>query len=326
VTASYSGDSNNASSSATAALILIISKEASTTAASVTPTVSQQPGSTFNFSAAVSPTSVGTPTGTVNLVLSGTTTVLASATLSNGKATISYAPPGTGQYQVVYVGDVNFTSSTSSAVGVSIQPLNFTISLPSNTLTVTDGQSVTTTVTLTSVSGYTGSLTLGALNTLTNVATSPCNSLPAYTTCTFAFTSSTTAGNLNLGPGTFPLANSTTTFTMTVNTDVPPAEPYPYPAGIVLLPGGLGGLAALVLGRRRRRNSRAHRLMLFAVAIALSGVALGLGGCGSGGSQYATPKGTTPIVLTVSGSPATGAVSLTNPDIVNSLTFQLTVQ
>jgi hypothetical protein len=120
-------------------------------------------------------------------------------------------------------------------------------------------------------------------------------------------------------------ANSNSTITLTVTTDVPPTPPFPYPAG-VLWPGGIG-LLALAFAMRKHRRALGARLMLLALCVLLSGATLGIGGCGTGAtSQYVTPKGTTPITLTFSGSPATGAPTVANPNITTTTTFQLTVQ
>jgi len=335
INASYGGDANNASSSATTALIVIIAKATSTTAASVyigtnpnTPTIAQVPGSPFTFVVYTASTTQGTPTGTVNLELAGTTTVVASATLGTATpvtcpsgfvcAAISYAPPATGQYQVAYAGDVNFAGSTSQAVTVSVRNQGYDLSMSNSTPTVPAGQSLSIPITVTSVSGYGGSVTVGALNLATNAATNACSALPAYMTCTFS------PGVVSLSGGLYPASNEVQTMMLTLNTDVPPAEPFPYPA--ILWPGGLGSFAALALARKRRRAAGGWRLMALVAGAVFSSLALGLGGCGSGTTTYTTPKGTTSMTLTLSGTPVTGAATVSNPNITNTITFQLTVQ
>jgi sugar lactone lactonase YvrE len=329
--ASYSGDANNASSHA-APFTLIITREPSATVAAVYPTVAQPSGSAFIFTATVSNVALGTPSGTVGLVAAGTTSpILATGNLSQVKqangsyldqATVTYTPPtatGTYSYQLVYGGDVNFLPSTSNTTSVMVQPVGYTVTIPSSGYTVTDGGSIVIPITITGISGYGGNVTVGAVNTTTNVDTPACTGLPTYVTCTF------TPGYVSLSGGNYPVSNPTGVFTLTLATSVPP----PTTAGASMLwPGCLAGLLALAIAKRRSRVR--SRMMTLMSCLLLAGMALGAGGCGSSGTgAFQTPKGTSNITLTFSGTPV-GGYGLVQPpiipNIVNTATISLTVQ
>jgi len=319
--ANYNGDANNSSSHA-APYILVIAREPNVTTATVSPTVAQPVNSPFTFTGVVTPSALGTPTGTMSLVAAGTTTpVLASATITANQAQLSYTPPGgvgDYQYQILYSGDVNFLPSTSNIVTASYRPVNYTITLPSTSYTVTDGQSITIPVTITGIAGYTGNITVGAVNVTTLAQTSPCTNLPTYVTCTFV------PGYVNLASGVYPAANPTAVIMMTLSTSVPP----PTTAGI-LWPGAVAGLLALALAIRKRRGLAQSRWMALLCCITLGSLALGISGCGgNSGSAYATPKGTTAVTLTCSGTPIGGYPTPPpyTPNLVNTATFSLTVQ
>jgi len=315
----YGGDANNASSSSATPLTVTVTQATSSVAVTVFPlgTVSQVAGSLVTFTANVTAAS-GTPTGTVSLVLAGTTTALASGTVSAGKVVLTYVPPATGSYQVIYSGDVNFKSSTSSAVAVSIGPQDFAVSASSSTLTTAAGQSVSTTITVTSISGYQGTITVGALNIVTGAVTDPCSALPAYVTCSFIFPQ----GALTLQRGTYPAANSSASFTLTVSTNVPPVKPYPSPTGSLIWPLGL---AALALTAKKRGSLARSRLTVLLWCVSLGGVVMGVSGCGNS-SAFVTPAGTTPITLTVSGPPVGQTAPPTLPNITHTVALSLTVQ
>ncbi len=328
INVAYGGDANNASSSNATPLIVTVTRASSNVAVTTYPltVVSQIPGSSVTFTSIVS-TAFGVPTGTVSLVLAGTTTPLATGTVVSAKsgggliyeAILAYLPPATGSYQMIYSGDVNFLSSTSSAVGVSIAPQDFTVTLSNSTLTLAPGQSASTTITVTSISGYQGTVTVGALNFATGAITNPCSTLPAYVTCSFA-PGSGTLSDL----GVYPAANPTATFALTINSNVPPVEPFPSPTGSVVWPVGL---VALALAVRKRGSVVRTRLTAVLWCVALGGLALGASGCGSG-SSYVTPAGTTAITLTLSGPPTTAQTTPvpTIPNITHTAQLTLTVQ
>jgi hypothetical protein len=268
----------------------------------------------------------------MSLYVAGTTTnavagpiAVGPIKLPNGSSALGavLTPPagtvnGNYSYQVIYTGDVNFLPSTSNVATVSYQPVGYTITLPSTSYTVTAGQSIQIPVTLTGISGYTGTITVGAVNVTTLAQTAPCTGQPSYVTCTFV------PGYVNLPSGVYPGANPTQVIMMTVTTSVPPPTAA---GGSILWPGAIAGMLALALATGRRRSLLQTRLMSVLLLVMLGSLALGVSGCGSGVS-YATPKGTSAITLTCSGTPVTAYTS-TQPytsNIVNTSTFSLTVQ
>ena len=128
ITASYSGDADNAPSTSTPMTLTV-----SPAATSVALTVPKGPvgsGKPLVFTAFVTPSPAGTqsPTGPV-VFYDGATTVLGKATVSGNLATLTLAglSPGSHSITAVYVGDGNFTTSTSApaqvvAVGSSSSP------------------------------------------------------------------------------------------------------------------------------------------------------------------------------------------------------------
>jgi sugar lactone lactonase YvrE len=321
--ANYNGDTYNSSSDA-APLILVITREPDTTTATVAPAVAQPVGSPFVFTGVVTPSALGTPTGTMSLVAAGTTTpVLATATVTANQVQLTYTPPGgigDYQYQIIYSGDVNFLPSTSNTVTASFRAVNYTITLPSSSYTVTDGQSITIPVTLTSISGYSGNITVGAVNVTTLAQTAPCTGLPSYITCSFV------PGYVALSATSYKTTgNPSAVIMMTLTTSVPPATTV---GASILWPGAVASMLAMALAMRRRRALLRTRWLAVLCCVVLGGLAM-VSGCSSGSSGYATPKGTTSITLTCSGSPVGGYPSPQppfTPNIVNTATFSLTVQ
>jgi hypothetical protein len=348
VNAFYSGDASNAGSNASAPLVVTVSKQAtsgatiaSTASASGPSTVivtqlTQTPGSTFYFDVTVSPAGIGSPSGTVNLVLAGTNSpILATATLSStGWAQLSYTTPataaaGTYRYQVVYGGDSNFNGSTSAAAAIQISPETYVISLPANTYYVAAGASIVVPITVTGLGGYTGNVTVGLVTPTMPVGvnspptiTSACTGMPANTSCVFS------PGIVALTNGSYPATNPSGVFNLTINTNIAPATPY---ASSLLWPGCLAGMLALLAAARKRGGVLRVRLLVLAFGLALSGAVLGMGGCGSG-SNFQTPVGTSSVTVSFSGSPIGGYPQTptnppsNNPAIPNTTTFQLTVQ
>ncbi|WP_414645961.1 Ig-like domain repeat protein [Bradyrhizobium sp. 26S5] len=125
--------------------------QASTTTAltsSLNPSVAGQPV-TFTATVSVTAPGTGTPTGAVNFLDGGT--LIGTGTLSGNRATFttSSLPTGSRTITAVYVGDSNYTTSTSSAVAQRVDPNSTTTALASSANPSTVGQSVTLTATIT---------------------------------------------------------------------------------------------------------------------------------------------------------------------------------
>jgi hypothetical protein len=105
---------------------------------------SEQPLATSSYAglplvltASVASTTQGAPTGTVNFSDSGS--VIASATLVGGSASATYLAPAAGSHSIVanYLGDTNFTASSSQASVTTVG------AMPDFTVTASGGSSQT---------------------------------------------------------------------------------------------------------------------------------------------------------------------------------------
>jgi subtilase family serine protease len=268
LTASYAG--NTAFSASTSAPVSVtISQDApvgTTTTLTASATQAIQ-GTTITLTAAVSPAAgTTTPTGTVTFY-SGTT-VLGTAPLSNGTAssTTSTLPMGTDSLTASYAPSGAFSASTSAVVSVTITQAvmpDFTIAASASTLTVTGGQSASTTLTITPTNGFNKPLTLG------------CAGLPSGSSCTFG----TAVAQVN-GTSTISLSISTQTLTAASTQKHSPNAPL-----FALLP-----LALLLPMKRRKEFVKA--LQLGAAAFILIAIGVGATGCAGGASAPASTQPT----------------------------------
>ncbi|MGE5644792.1 MAG: DUF4082 domain-containing protein [Acidobacteriota bacterium] len=154
ITAVYSGDSTytGSTSNALAQTVNSTSARATTTALSASAT-SVAAGGAVTLTATVSSSS-GTPTGSVQF--RDGSTVLATATLSSGRASLATSTLSAGSHSLTayYTGNSTYAASTSAAVSVTVN------SNPATTTTVsssanpsTSGQAVTFTANVTATSG-----------------------------------------------------------------------------------------------------------------------------------------------------------------------------
>jgi subtilase family serine protease len=247
--------------------------------------------------AKVAPTTgTGTPTGTVNFYLDGSATAAGSGTLSNGSAAFNYNPSalaaGNHTITATYEGDTTFAASTSSPATLGVQ--DFQITPSPATVTVTPGQTGTTTLIITPLGGFSQTLSYS------------CSAgLPSEATCNFT-------------------AVSATTETLAIATTAPSSRLDKGPFGrsnrifyALLLPG-LFGLVIPV--GNRKRTLRGVRLLSLAALLALS--TLWMPACGGGGSSGTsnpgTPAGTSSVTVTAT----TGGTSA----LTHTTTVTLTVQ
>jgi sugar lactone lactonase YvrE len=237
--------------------------------------------------AAVGWTGPVAPTGTVTFT-SGTTVLGSSQVDSIGIATLTVIlPTATESIVATYSGDGSYATSSSLAAtisgGIATQ---FTMQLSPSSLTLQSTQHASTTVTLTSLQGFSDTLQLGCLG------------LPYAATCTF----STPQVSLN--------ANGTSTVQLIVDTGDPLGAGSTaklerrQTSGVLLclLPCLLGiGLGA------RRRKFKASTLLLLVCMVAMT---LTASGC-SGLQVNGTPAGTYTFKVTASGKSSGATVSQT---------------
>jgi hypothetical protein len=310
LTASYSGDGNY--SKATGANSVTV-----TEAALLTPTVTVTPSASsittaqaLNVTVAVSGGSGNpTPTGTVTLTSGSYTSTV--TTLKDGSATINVPAGslavGTDTLTGSYSGDSNYSSATgvnSVTVTAAETPTFTVIGTP---VSVSPGATTgnTSTITVTSVDGFTGSVTLTAA-----IISSPAG---AQDLPTLSFVS---AGVVNVTPGTATLTISTTAATSgALARPVRPGARWYTANGT-----GLVAIALLIgigIGVPTRRHSGRVRLGLLVLLVTLIGGLLACGGSGSGGGGN---SGTTPGTYTVTVTGTSGSTTAMSPPI--TLTVQ----
>jgi subtilase family serine protease len=268
-------------------------KVATTTVLSGKPVVVNEGSTqTATLTAAVNPNSgTGTPTGEVSFFVHGTT-LLGSANLSQGSATLSYAAKGldvgTNLFTAVYGGDVNFVNSKSSALTVTVQ--DFTVTLPANPTTVTvsaPGGKGTTMLTITPEFGFAQAVSFS------------CTGLPSEATCS--------AGSVT--PNGAPIMT-----TLTITTTAPSASLQPgFRGGRVFYALLIPGLFGATLLSAKSKKSRFHQARSLALIIGLLCFSLWLPACGGGTTTPSvppdpgTPAGTTTVSVIAAG--AAGAPS-----------------
>ena len=240
------------------------------------------------------------PTGNVSFT-SGATT-LGTAPVTDGIATlsVSFAAAGTYSVSASYTGDSENQPSTSNAVSIAVGAPDFTVAVSPGTATITPGQSVAATLTITPVAGYSGTVRFS------------CGTLPSLAACVFA-------------PSSVAPSNGTAATTkLTITTTAPSAEtqrgavrslePIVWTSVVFLL-----FLPGHCLKRCRRRIYSLW-LLLFLIS---------LPGCG--GSNASSSGATTSSAPSTPGTP-TGMQTITvsandsTRKLSHSVTLQIVVQ
>ncbi|WP_187290258.1 Ig-like domain repeat protein [Terriglobus saanensis] len=308
--ATYSGDANYASSVSPSTIVtpLAIDSTIALTANTVTPLA----GANVTLTATLTePTgALIIPTGLVTFydTLNGTTRKLGTAMLvSNGVnaavavfSSTNYTA-GTHSAYAIYAGDGSYNTITSGQLLISVG--DFTLTMNPATMTISQGHSGQAVGLLTTVSGFTGTVTFGC--------TPPANTLA---TCSFSPSSLT-------GGGATTLTISTTADATSLMRNRPRGGSG-WPTGVAL-----GALSMAFFARRSRMRS-------VLLALLLSMAALGAWGCSSGTSTTTggstTIGGGTPIGT---GSPlGTSSFTLTTAATDGSTTvrhnysYQVTIQ
>ena len=248
-------------------------------------------GTSVTFNASVTSSGVTKPSGNISL-FDGDTSIASTTLDSNGNAafTSSALSAGTHSITVHYAGDSTHDASTSgSSLVETISAADFTLSA-TGSVTVTDGQSGTATITVTP-EGVFGS----AINFT-------CSGLPAESSCNFNPSSFTPNGVVT---------STTVTLTTTAPSAVVPSDPFarftpltpltPFTIAVWLM--GIAGFTLLAQQRRQfgrwaRAGAAAAVVLVFAGLISSCGGGGGNGGGGGGGGNAGTPRGTTTVVVT----------------------------
>ena len=265
----------------------------------------------ITFTAQVS-TASGNPTGTVTFFdgetqLAGTTgnpnpaPLVTVAGTTTAAYTTSSLSVGVHLLTAVYSGDSNFSGSLSfpPLVETISVPADFSLSAAPPSLIIQQGQSGTTTITITPVGNYSGMLSLS------------CPTLPSFASCTFTLGSTVVTSVTLDGKGT------TVVVGLTVNTTGPngllgvsgrPAVwwdlqnmrpgrmPPMLPAAALWLMG------ILALGARQKNDKKLFGLLLLIVVLAGLGMLTACGSHSHATNGLVTPTGQSTAVVSVSGS------------------------
>jgi hypothetical protein len=316
ITAQYSGDVNFLKQTS-AALSQVVAPGTVSILLASSPNPSTV-GQSVAFTATVADSQSGgtfVPSGKVTF--NDGTTALGSGTLSStGVATLNTTAltvVGTHSITAQYGGDVNFQPKTSAALSQKVQAT----AVPDYTLSASGGQTVnpgspaTYTITVSTTTGYNGTVSfLG----------SSCGGLPTGALCSFAPSSITGSGTTKL----------------TITTTAPTAALLALPAGSTPQKGALDlwaslgglGLVGVVLAgdwssRRRRRLGivLAVLAVIFLVTLVGCGGGSSSSGGGGGGGGGGTPAGTYPIQVTVTGTAGTNGGSTAPHTLKTPLTL-----
>jgi len=182
IVASYSGDANfTGSSSATWGQTVNAAATSTTLVSSLNPSVF---GQSVTFTATVSSAVSGTQSGTVSFYVDGSTTPAQTSTLSSGAAQFSTSSLAGGTHSVTATfasTNSNFQGSSSAVLTQNVK--DFSVSTSPASLTISRGHSGTTTLTVSPVLGFTGSVSLS------------CSGAPANTTCSLSPTQVSLSGS-----------------------------------------------------------------------------------------------------------------------------------
>jgi sugar lactone lactonase YvrE len=239
-------------------------------------------GSPVTLTAKVASTTSGTPTGTVNFFNGAVELNSAPVALNNGVATltVSTLPLGPLSLTAVYSGDVDFLTSTSSPLTGTVLSPDFTLAASPSAQSVLPSQSVSYTLTLTPANG-----------TFVYPVSLSASGLPEGVTATFTPASVATGA----GTSTVSMALSASSLARLEKTTRPLSR-LPSSAALAFL------LLPLLFGKRLRkaasRLSRAGRLLVALLALAVVGT---LVGCGGGGFFGHSTRSYTVTVTAVSG-------------------------
>jgi sugar lactone lactonase YvrE len=317
-TASITDNNLNATTVQTVQLSGVAQTVATTTTINVaTPTFGQTQVSATVLATAGTATPMGTVVFTVDgtvqpaITLNSSGVAMLPSGVSNGLAVGSHTIAAVYTSSSVEFSNSNATRIFSVAQAV---PPTVTISPSTTSLTVSAGGSVTDTLTLAAVGGYTGTLQFSCTNLPQNAS---CSFQPS--TVTFAATGGpqTVVATIQTAGGTAALRQA----------DPPPSQHGPVLPRVVFWGSGL--LTMALATKKRRRFLGNYHLLLLLAFLAATGL---MTACGGGSSSPQSTAPTTPPTTSPS-APATPAgtsivqISVSDSGTkVQSFTVTLTVQ
>jgi hypothetical protein len=212
-------------------------------------------------------------------------------------------------FAAVYTsGSLGFTNNNATGIfSVSPVPPIVVVAPGITSLSVAPGSSVTDTITVTPMGGYSGSLQFS------------CTGLPQNATCSFQPATVTVTGTG--GPQTTVVTIQTAGSTADLGTPPVPEKSPLLPAAAFWAPG----LLSMAFARKKARISSRRSYLL--LTFVLSGAILTLAGCGGGGSSSPTKVPSTPNTpVTPAGTSTVQITAANSGTAVQSFTLTLTVQ
>jgi len=312
----YDGSTNNAANASGLVNVTVGGK--STTSTTILGTGFGLAGNAVAILATVTADSNGTAaTGTVTFtdtnVSSGSGTVVGTATLVGGKATLTTSTLADGNHLITasYGGDSNYSGSVSDSISEYIG--DFTLAASTSSASVTAGQTAAP-ITLT----YTGSadFTLyGGPSQFTSGVTLACSGLPSGAACSF---SSNPIQPTDTSKGTTTGATMLTiTTTGPTLTKASVSRPKKFFDGG--LPVTLAGLLVLGVPFAVRRRLFSRLIVSGLLGLGMLAVLGGISACGGGTTSYTvtspgTAAGTSTVTITatLNGGAAYGTLSHTS--------------
>jgi subtilase family serine protease len=268
-----------------------------------------------------------TPTGTVSLLLDGASA--GTVTLSGGVASYTFTATASGSHVLVanYSGDTTHAASTSSLVLTVGAP--FTLSVPTVTITSLGG-SANSTLTVTPIGGYTGTVNVTITSYSANLTNLCINDAlngvlkvtgsAAVTDAITVISNGTTCGAnafIKLGSGKMKLGSHAIATTHAPGAPATPWRKAPTAFAAFLLVLAIGGRRSRLL---RGRLMRAGLALGFVAMLSAAG--LGLSGCSNNAAASPTltdtPAGTYTVTLTGTDS--------VNASLTTTTTFTIIVQ
>jgi len=302
----------------------LVASDTTLTAATASPASGASDTITITVESGSSSTTT-TPTGTLTIEVDGTTETSALA-LSGGSATYTFSSPTSGSHVILasYSGDTTYAASTGSVtvtVGGTSTGSTGSFTLAATNITVSQGKSGTSTVTVTSKNSYAGTVgfTVSTSSTslndygcfdVSNVTATANKTVTTTLTLYTAESSCSTSSSISKGSRRHFTQSAQKSTTGSSGTSTATA---PMHLSTALVFGGL-----LIIGLRRRRFLFGTRLICLA-PLGLALIATGCGGSSSGsGTSNDVVKGT--YTLTLDGT------DTSDSSITAETTFTLTVE
>ncbi|HXX99312.1 MAG TPA: S53 family peptidase, partial [Candidatus Limnocylindrales bacterium] len=263
-------------------------------------------------------------TGNVNLTASGLPSGVSAVFATNPATsasllTLSANPTAAvGTVNVTITGTSGTLTSTTT-ISLSVNPLgNFTLSASPNSLTLTQGASGSSTITVTSQNGFNGSVTLSASG-LPSGVTASFNPSSATSTSTLTLTASSTA---TTGTATVTVTGTSGNLSHTTSMSLTVAAPPNFalsasPNSLTITQGASGSSTITVTSQNGFNGS---------VTLSASGLLSGV----TASFNPTSTTSTSTLTLSASGTAATGTATVTvtgtSGSLTKTTTISLTVQ